>query len=539
MKKIIVNRTDEAAAIAEKIIATDASEITVSIPRFSELAKLPSNFKLLKREAEAAQKTLIIESLDQKILDVASAQGMRISHPFENQRQFSDIVSRGSKPQTVPQKKTFLDKVREQEKALPRQSATDDVEKKIQSFEIPPLSIEPKLPAFTLRGVLEHWNPMRIISRVPWKLLVVLVVVGGIGWFAVVKLPKAEIKIVAKKAVWEYHDSILTDKTAAINAKTGTVPNQVFTQKKNAELKFPATSRKQISRKASGTLTVYNSYSSEAQSLVANTRFVTPDGKVFRLEEKLIVPGAKIQSGKIVPSSIETKVAADQPGPDYNIGPVSVLTIPGFKGTPKYQGFYGELKSATTGGFVGEAAYPTDSDIATAKKKLLETLKSSALVDLQSQVPKEFKVLEDAVQFAIISQTVKTETDEQGQFSIFGEGQGTVLAFREEDVLGVLRQKAMEAQGSDFEIRETELQYGLVRIDAKAGKMSFLVDFKAHLRRIVDTAALLDQITGKPELELKSTVFSLPGMESADVSLWPFWVKRVPLNQKRITIEVD
>ena len=49
MKKIIVNRNDEAAAIAEKIIATDASEVTVSIPRFSELAKLPSNFKLLKR----------------------------------------------------------------------------------------------------------------------------------------------------------------------------------------------------------------------------------------------------------------------------------------------------------------------------------------------------------------------------------------------------------------------------------------------------------------------------------------------------------
>src|SRR3989344_689360 len=538
MKKIIVNRNDEAAAIAEKIIATDASEVTVSIPRFSELAKLPSNFKLLKREAEAAQKNIIIESLDRKILDVAAAQGLRTSHPFENQKQFSDIVSRDSKPQTAS-KKTFLDKVREQEKSLSRQNPTDDIEKKIQTFEIPPLSIEPKLPAFTLRGMLANWNPIRFISGMPWKILALLLLLVGTSWFAIEKLPKAEIQITAKKSVWEYHDSILTDKAATVNAKTATVPNQVFTQKKNADLKFPATGRKQISRKAGGLLTVYNSYSSEPQSLVASTRFVTPDGNVFRLEDKLTVPGAKIQSGKIIPSSIETKVIADQPGPDYNLGPISVLTIPGFKGTPKYQGFYGELKGATAGGFVGEAAYPTDSDIAMAKQKLLETLKSSVLTDLQSQVPKEFKVLEDAVQFTILNQTVKTDTDEQGQFSIFGEGQGTVLAFREEDVLGILRQRAMENQGNQFEIMDTELKYGLVRIDSKVGKMSFLVDFKANLRYIVDTVALLDKILGKPEIELKSTVFALPGVENPKVSLWPFWVKTVPINPERITIKVD
>ena len=174
-----------------------------------------------------------------------------------------------------------------------------------------------------------------------------------------------------------------------------------------------------------------------------------------------------------------------------------------------------------------------------AKQKLLETLKSSVLTDLQSQVPKEFKVLEDAVQFTILNQTVKTDTDEQGQFSIFGEGQGTVLAFREEDVLGILRQRAMENQGNQFEIMDTELKYGLVRIDSKVGKMSFLVDFKANLRYIVDTVALLDKILGKPEIELKSTVFALPGVENPKVSLWPFWVKTVPINPERITIKVD
>ena len=65
-----------------------------------------------------------------------------------------------------------------------------------------------------------------------------------------------------------------------------------------------------MSQKAQGTLTIYNAYSSAPQTLVATTRFVTPDGKIFRLTNEVTVPGAKITNGQIVPSSINAPIAA-------------------------------------------------------------------------------------------------------------------------------------------------------------------------------------------------------------------------------------
>ena len=102
---------------------------------------------------------------------------------------------------------------------------------------------------------------------------------------------------------------------------------------------------------------------------MATTRFVTPDGKLFRLVSSVTVPGAQVTNGQIVPSSIDAPVAADQPGDAYNVGPVNKLTIPGFQGSPKYNAFYGQLASGTSGGFVGTKAVPTAADITSGKDK--------------------------------------------------------------------------------------------------------------------------------------------------------------------------
>ncbi len=51
--KINVNKSDEAALVAEKIIDIEASEIILNIPRFAKISEAAANFKLLKREAEA------------------------------------------------------------------------------------------------------------------------------------------------------------------------------------------------------------------------------------------------------------------------------------------------------------------------------------------------------------------------------------------------------------------------------------------------------------------------------------------------------
>ena len=54
-----------------------------------------------------------------------------------------------------------------------------------------------------------------------------------------------------------------------------------------------------MERKASGQIIVYNAYNDNNQKLIKNTRFETPDGKIYRIQASIIVPGTKVEEGKI------------------------------------------------------------------------------------------------------------------------------------------------------------------------------------------------------------------------------------------------
>jgi hypothetical protein len=78
--------------------------------------------------------------------------------------------------------------------------------------------------------------------------------------------------------------------------------------------------------KATGTVTVYNSYSASPVNLVKNTRFQTPDGLIFRSPSAISIPGKK--SGG--PGQVDVTVVADQEGSQYNVGPVTNLRCPDY-----------------------------------------------------------------------------------------------------------------------------------------------------------------------------------------------------------------
>ncbi len=102
---------------------------------------------------------------------------------------------------------------------------------------------------------------------------------------------------------------------------------------------------KKVSIKATGTITIYNNYSNESQKLVKNTRFESPSGRVFRITESVTVPGMQGQSS----GSVKADVIADFVGDEYNIAS-SKFTIPGFKGSARYDAFYAESADKMLGG---------------------------------------------------------------------------------------------------------------------------------------------------------------------------------------------
>lgn len=367
-----------------------------------------------------------------------------------------------------------------------------------------------------------------------------LVLSGAAVYSAVEFLPKVKIKITAKKTDWNYIEAVLAAKNIAeIDINQKQIPAEVFSVRKNFNFSFAATGKKQVERKAGGRIIVYNSYSSSPQPLIAGTRFQSPDGKIFKLTERIVVPGAQIIEGKIVSSNIEAVVEAIQSGPQYNIGPISRFSIPGFQGTPKERGFYAESKEAFKNGFIGEAAYPTDEDIKKAKEKAEKDLKDYVDSYLSLQIPPEFKFIDASRQFNIIKEEVNSNTDEKGNFTVFAEGESSAVGFREADLMSLIEKTAQVNLGENFKIKSYQLEYGVGRTDFKKGQISFAVDFKGVFEEPINIESFKQKISGKDEKELKTFISSFSNIQKTTVSFWPFWVKKAPDNIKRITVEIE
>jgi len=411
------------------------------------------------------------------------------------------------------------------------------LDKKIEDFE----EKEEKQFKYEKKGRKEKRFRLKKRPAVTYGLLGALVVLLGIAVYLTIEfLPKAEIKVITEKTEWSYVDSVAADKNLTkIDISQKQIPAEVFSTKKNFNFSFPATGKKLVEQKAGGKITIYNAYSSDPQILVANTRFSTPDAKIFRLEQKIVVPGAKIVEGKIISSSIEAKVIADQPGPQYNIGPVSHFSIPGFQGTAKYQGFYASSQESMTGGFIGDKAFPTEEDIKKAREKAVKDLKDYIDSFLSLQIPPEFKTIEGSRQFNILKEEVNKEVDEKGNFTVFLEGESLNIAFRESDLKDLLENIVQEGLGVNFRIKSYKLEYGVGRPDFRQGRISFAINFQGVFEEPFDVESFKQKALNKNEKELKTLVSTLPNIQKITISFWPFWVKRVPDDLKRVKVEVE
>jgi hypothetical protein len=81
MKKIIVDKSEGIAEVIDRLLNEPDGDISIVIPKGSALGRSVSNFHLLKREADSAGRSIVIESVDDTILAFAKESRIESSHP--------------------------------------------------------------------------------------------------------------------------------------------------------------------------------------------------------------------------------------------------------------------------------------------------------------------------------------------------------------------------------------------------------------------------------------------------------------------------
>lgn len=553
MKKILITKKDLAPRIVEKILESEDNKIVLFIPRDSEIKKSSSNFELIKREAEVAGKDISISSLDVEVIEMASGAGIFTESRSEENggsRSMSDIIpvkrGKGEKRETAaknrvqkPPKETVKEKefVAEEKEELKKNlkvgksfwekaGKESEIKKHISKIgEFPPAE-EPA----------EKSKPRFGWKRVAVYTAGVVFIIFAVGWMFGAVFGRAEISLSFKKIPWQYSWKITASKTVSrVDALNGYLPAEVFSQPKSDVKLFPATGSAKVSQKAAAKILIYNVYSSSKQKFVASTRFASPDGKIFRLASAVMVPGAGIKDGKIIPSSVDASITAEKAGAEYNIGPVSKMTIPGFKGTPRYDGFYAVMPQQASGGFVGKKQIPTEQDVSFAKDKISQELRNVLQGAFLTGVPPGFNILNEASSTSITRLTVDKNTDVNGNFKIIAGALFQAIGFKNEDI-GSFARTVMLKDNPDMNFTELKFDYQNVKPDFASGQLTFSLNANGVITPQFSPDNLKSKIAGRPLNEARAAVVALPDLTNAKISLWPFWMNGLPKDANKINI---
>ncbi|MCL5012349.1 MAG: hypothetical protein M1320_02915 [Patescibacteria group bacterium] len=395
-----------------------------------------------------------------------------------------------------------------------------------------------------LQPLPESWEtptPPRRKKRSYKGILAGMVVLAAAMYVVFGILPRVTVSIVAKKIPVQLQTSFSVVATSSITMTDTQVPGEIVTEQKTNIFKFPATGKETTQQKAKGTVVIFNTYSTAPQVLVATTRLQSPDGKIFRLVNRVVVPGAKKSGAVLEPGSIEADVVADQTGASYNIDPVDKFTIPGFQGSDKYNKFYASSVDPMAGGSDGQTTVATNDDVDKAQQDAVQKMKDSITSTIALKIPNEFTYVKGSEQFQILTKKVDTRLDKDNNFTVALEAQESVVIFKEGDIKSLLQKQAQQ-QGTiptDYAEQQGTITYDQPVVDWKGGSMMLPVSYKAIFWKPIDVNQLRANILGKNESDLKTTVLSLQGIDKLTVSFWPFWVSHVPSSSSRVTITVE
>ena len=302
----------------------------------------------------------------------------------------------------------------------------------------------------------------------------------------------------------------------------------------------PASAEEQVSRKASGSIIVYNNASAEPQTLIENTRFESPAGKIYRIQKGITIPGKKTVSGASAPGSIEVMVYADEAGEASNSA-LTDFTVPGLKGSPRYETIYARSKTPMSGGYVGKEKVVKAEDLAKAKASLEAALKNDLWEEARAEVPTDFILFPSLASYTFQDMPQTNSSDSTATVNMKGDMYGVM--FKRSDLAKYLGEKKLglaEADVVDFTTFDTlNLTFdGAAPADLlNLSEISFRVSGSAMMVWRTDEVALRADLLGRHKRDISTILKNYPTIANASATVRPFWKTVMPSVGEKISIK--
>lgn len=327
--------------------------------------------------------------------------------------------------------------------------------------------------------------------------------------------------------------------TAYPEKRDGELAYEVMTLSASGESQVEAAGEEQVQEQATGIIEIIKT-TPGSERLVANTRFESPAGLIYRIDAPVLVPGAVTDdSGNSVPGTVRVEVVADEAGEVYNLDTGIRFTVPGFAEsglTGLYENVYAESRTDIDGGYDGLQYSVQDAELSTARQRLQQELRDALRERMDTERPADFVLFPDAVTFTYEA-APPVEYPESDDLVTIKETATLQIPIFQQDELATY---VANATVPGYEGNP-------VRID-NYSEMSFTYDSATTSQGRIDSLPSLDfTLSGTPELvwtfpvdefknevsgeakdALRLIITEYPAIEGATGKIRPFWKQSYP-----------
>jgi hypothetical protein len=362
-------------------------------------------------------------------------------------------------------------------------------------------------------------QPVRLYKIIALTFLVATIILFGV--IVLLSSKRATINIVTTSTPIDIKTSVMVG-----GSSDRAVPGQVEVLEIGTVQAFEPSGVKQENGVATGKVTITNKRDT-SQSLVATTRLQTPDGVLFRLKDKVVVPAN---------STLEASVYADKDGVTGNIAP-STFVIPGLGADLQTQVFAASTETMTGG--VKSIGVISDLDMEKAKKIILQQLIDKGRVELGNKYPGSQVLYSSSGEVFSSSHVAGTEVS---RFNIMATTTIVGVFYDKTKVIEIanrlLQDKAVD-ENETVQPGDVDPTVSLLNYDKVTGVVELEVVYSGISTLNLRSPELAKEaFYGKNRDEVRRQLLRLDHVKSADVTFSPSWVRKIPHIEDHVTIVV-
>ncbi len=540
MEELIYLESDEEIpSVIDKIKSIDSDPIGLVIPKGSALIQSVVNLKLLKKQSEELHKNIVIISQDKVGRNLAAQIGLVVYDSVSAERPVAEIsrpeipandvieIDLSEKKPVATPKGLKIKRYDELEQANNMQGSNTFIKRSINIEKDKSTEIYPEKHTQYLKQ-----KPKNTGKK--WLVFLSILILAATGMYFF--YPKATVGLSIKSEPFEKNIDITLDNNInKVDQTKLAMPGDLQEVTAEESKKFDTTGKKEVGEKATGTITVYNEWDSEAHSFPMGAKF-TASGKVFLANSAFTVPAGVLSGGKIQAGTVDIFVIAESAGDSYNIGATTFV----LDGAPTK--IYGKSAKAMSGGQSKQITIVTNDDLNRAKEDLKSSLSQKNKDEIVKKADKQ-KIIESSIENDVVSFSAdKKDGDEANQFNATLKLRSRTISFSEADYKELLTKSLAQYIPQDKELvlsGQDEVSVSNTQNDFSQGIMKLSGTIKTKLASKIDVNSLKNNLSGKNKEQAESYLKSITGIEKVDLTFRPTWWQKIPKYKNNIVFNLN